>query len=106
MAEQQDARVIENLLQAGSDLSKPHNIDFFFYFPNEAQANAAAAEIAKLGYKVVAVDNAQDKSQWQVYATRTMAPQLEAIIAITQALEELASRHGGNYDGWGTEVVR
>ena len=106
VAEQQDARVIENLQESGSDISKPHNIDFFLYFPSEIQANAAAAEMAQLGYKVVAVESAQDKKQWEVYATRSLAPQLETMTATTRTLEELASRHGGDYDGWGTEVVR
>ena len=32
VAEQQDAHVIEGLRDAGSDMSKPHDIDFFFYF--------------------------------------------------------------------------
>src|SRR4051794_13152266 len=40
-----DAAVIEQLRAAGSDLSKPHELDFFLYFPTEAAAHAASEEI-------------------------------------------------------------
>ncbi|MCD9029573.1 ribonuclease E inhibitor RraB [Luteimonas sp. BDR2-5] len=105
IAEQQDARVIENLVAAGSDISKPHNIDFFMFLPSKAKAKAAATEIEQLGYTIASVDRPPGRSQWQVHATRVMAPQLEAMTATTRALTAIAAKHGGGYDGWGTGVV-
>ena len=105
VAEQQDARVIENLVAARSDISKLHDIDFFMFLPSESQANAAAAEMEQLGYVVTSIDQPASQSQWQIHATRRMAPQLEAMTAATRTLEEVASKHGGDYDGWGTAVV-
>lgn len=105
LAEQQDARVIENLVAAGSDISKLHNVDFFMLLPSEAQAKMAAAEMERLGYTVASIDQPPGQSQWQIQATRRMAPQLEAMTATTRELEAVAARHGGDYDGWGTGVV-
>ncbi|MNM50150.1 RNase E inhibitor protein [compost metagenome] len=106
VAEQQDARVIENLVAAGSDTSKLHDIDFFMFLPSESQAELAAAEIEQLGYVVVSIDQPPaNQSQWQLHATRRMVPQLDAMTATTRTLEALASKCGGDYDGWGTGVV-
>jgi regulator of RNase E activity RraB len=105
VAEQQDAHVIENLRAAGADLSKPHDIDFFLMLPNQAQAQAAAADMEQLGYTVVTVEVSPQHLLWEVYATRRMVPQLEAMTAITRTLEALASKYGGYYDGWGTAAV-
>jgi regulator of RNase E activity RraB len=46
------------------------------------------------------------QSQWQIHATREMVPQLDAMTATTRALEAVATKHGGDYDGWGTGVVK
>ncbi len=105
IAEQQDARVIENLVSAGSDISKPHNIDFFMFMPSKAKAKSASAEMEQLGYTIVSVDRDSGQSQWQIHATRVMAPQLDAMTATTRTLESVAAKHGGDYDGWGTGVV-
>jgi hypothetical protein len=37
------------LAKAGSDLKKPHDIDFFFYFPTQDAAEKAAPNLAELG---------------------------------------------------------
>lgn len=105
IAEQQDARVIENLVSAGSNVSKPHNIDFFMFVPIERKAKAAAADMEQLGYTITSIDRTSGQSQWQIHATREMVPQLDAMTATTRALEAVATKHGGDYDGWGTSVV-
>ena len=106
MAEQQDARVIENLVSAGSNVSKPHNIDFFMFVPTERRAKAAAADMEQLGYTISSIDHVTGESQWQIHATREMVSQLDAMTATTRALEAVATKHGGDYDGWGTGVVK
>lgn len=105
IAEQQDAAVIESLRDAGSDLSKPHKIDFFFYFPDQASAEAAGGELQRLGYRVVGLAPTSDESAWHLQAFRSMVPELVAMNQSTRDLEALAARHGGDYDGWGTSVV-
>ena len=103
--EEQDAAVIQGLRDAGSDLSKPHLIDFFFYFPDRKSAEAAAAELRSLRYDVFDIGAANDQSVWLVQANRSLVPDLAMMNASTRELEALAARHGGDYDGWGTSVV-
>jgi regulator of RNase E activity RraB len=106
VAEQQDAEVIENLRASGSDLSKPHDVDFFFYFASKAHAERAAQELAAASYRGVTLERGPEGRVWQVHTKRMMVPRLDAMSASTRALEALAARHGGEYDGWGTAVVR
>lgn len=104
-AEQEDAHAIETLRAAGADLSKPHDVDFFLLFKAQSQAEAAAAEIEKLGYRVAAIDSSPDGKEWQLHATRQMVPAVDAMISTTRALDALAKKHGGDYDGWGAVPV-
>lgn len=106
IAEQQDAFVIKRLVSLGADIAKPHDIDFFFFFPGGPEARAAAAEIERLGYMIVSVGRHPEESQWQVHATRQMAPELETMTVLTRSFETMASRWGGYYDGWGTIPVK
>lgn len=105
IGEQQDAMVIDNLVAAGSDVTRPHDIDFHLLFPTRIAAGAAAAELTAQGYAVVAIAERHGPHHWELHATRRMVPTLEAMTASTRSLEALAVRHDGNYEGWGTQVV-
>ncbi|MCD9085477.1 ribonuclease E inhibitor RraB [Stenotrophomonas sp. SY1] len=105
IAEQQDARAIENLVAAGSDITKEHDIDFFMQLPDKARAESAAKDLQSLGYTVMSIDERRDPTDWEIHAVRRMAPLLKTMTATTRSLEAIAARYGGNYDGWGTSVV-
>lgn len=105
VSESPDAQVIEQLRIAGSDLSQPHDIDFFFYFPSRAQANAAVSDLVRLGYSIAESAVSSREGEWHVHATRRMVPALGSMSESTRLLEELSAKHGGEYDGWGTSVV-
>ena len=47
-----DVRVLSQLRQAGSDLNKPHPIEFFLYFSSEEGRNRAASQLRSLGFAV------------------------------------------------------
>jgi hypothetical protein len=99
-----DQQTLGRLKELGSDLTKPHEIEFFLYFPDEQRARAAAADIG--GDFAVEVDPAADDGgRWLIVARRTMVPMHEAILAIRQRLEALAAEGDGEFDGWGAEVV-
>ena len=66
--EQADLQTLNRLEEAGSDLSKPHEMEFFLYFPDEASANAAAADIREQGFSVQ-VWPPEDGSDWLCFAT-------------------------------------
>ncbi len=108
----QDLAVLRRLKELGSDLSKPHTVDFFLYFPSEELARSAASEIEREGY-VVRVDCAPrpwwrrffSKPEWGCYANKSIVPEEDTIVEIGAWLDEIAQRFCGEYDGWGTEVV-
>src|SRR4051812_17795833 len=73
-----DNSVLIQLRKAGSDLSKPHHIEFFLYFPTQAVAEQAAPKIRAAGFDVE-VKQAAQGSEWLCFATRTMVPALAAL---------------------------
>jgi regulator of RNase E activity RraB len=97
--------VLAQLVKAGSNLSKPHNVEFFLYFPSQTAAEQAASNLRDDGFQVQ-VDTAAQGNDWLCLATKTMAPELSALRKISEDLENLAESLAGNYDGWGTEVEK
>jgi hypothetical protein len=71
-----DAQIIEQLTKGGSNLTRPHNIEFRFYFP------------------------------YIVRAARSMVPLLSELQSLRSRFDELATREGGIYDGWSAGVVK
>ncbi len=100
-----DEMVLVQLRKAGADLSKPHHIEFFLYFPSQPIAEQAAPKIKAAGFDVK-VEPAAQGSDWLCYATKTMVPDLPALQKIRTDFSDLAASLGGKYDGWGTEVEK
>jgi hypothetical protein len=100
-----DQMVLEHLKKAGSDLSKPHNLEFFIYVPTEADAMEIAPRIKEAGFAVDVRQAAQGPG-WLCFATKTMIPELTALQKIRRDFSALAASKRGEYDGWGTGVVK
>ena len=105
MAQDGDAQVIEQLRLAGSDLSKPHAIEFFLYLPNEAKAQEASTQLQAQGYDTK-VQRGATGSDWLCLATKSIVPTHMALLQAREELGALASRLGGEYDGWGAPVAK
>ena len=99
-----DADVLRNLKEAGSDLSKPHAVNFYLYLPTEEAAQASARELNAAGL-TTEVRTAAKGPGWLCLGTSTMVPTLEAITREVRRMEALARKHSGEYDGWETGVV-
>ncbi|MDJ0908039.1 MAG: ribonuclease E inhibitor RraB [Woeseiaceae bacterium] len=99
-----DAAVIEQLRQEGSDLSKPHPIEFFLYFQSEAAAVSACTTLEGDGFTVSPQSSAAT-DDYLCTATKEVVPVLEEMHRLRAELESLASGLGGEYDGWGTPIV-
>jgi hypothetical protein len=99
-----DNLVLIQLKKAGSDLSKPHSIEFFLYFPIQPVAEQAALKTKAAGFNVE-LEPGAGGSDWLCFATRTMVPDLPALQKIRADFNDLAASLGGKYDGWGIEVV-
>jgi hypothetical protein len=100
-----DRKTLSALDVAGSDLTKPHPIEFFLYLPNEEAANSAARELDEAGFEAV-VKQDRGESSWLCLATKLIVPSPGAIADERERFERLAAQHRGEYDGWGTPVVR
>ena len=100
-----DQLVLVQLHKSGSDLSKPHSIEFFLYFPTQSVAEDASYHIRDAGFEVE-VRRAARGNSWLCFATKTMVASLPDLQRIRRNFMALAGSMNGEYDGWGTEVVR
>jgi hypothetical protein len=100
-----DQQVLDQLRGAGSNLEKPHPVEFFLYFPTEELADRAAGEIKAEGFDIK-VELGADKSSWLCQATKQMIPRYEDLTRIRKRFDEIARKFQGEYDGWGTPVVK
>lgn len=99
-----DAQVLVQLKKAGSDLSKPHPIEFFLYAPSKEAADRLASKVRVLHFDAK-VEPAAQGSQWLVLATKSMVPTQADLVSIREQFTALATAEKGEYDGWGTPVV-
>lgn len=100
-----DAQVIEQLTEGGSNLTRPHNIEFRFYFPSRELAERVTGTLRADGFQV-SVEEVAQGNQYIVRATRAMVPLLSELQSLRSRFDELATREGGIYDGWSAGVVK
>lgn len=101
-----DVLVLTQLRNAGSNLGKPHDIEFFMYLPNEAAASRVATRLRVDGFGVAVSPAAGSGSDWLALATRSMVPEAKELARLRNLFTLLSSAEKGNYDGWGTPVVK
>jgi regulator of RNase E activity RraB len=99
-----DEWVLSQLKKAGSDLSKPHALEFFLYFPKQSLAEQAALRIKDAGFQVE-VKRAAQGDEWLCLTARVMVPELTALQKIRSEFTSIAGSLSGQYDGWGAPVV-
>src|SRR5215831_5692802 len=90
----------------GSDLSKPHEIDFFFYFPFGGYARLAAKLISQAGFRteVTKLNNA-GWHKWDLQATKVMVPKSWTLRRLRITFTVIALLGLGEYDGWQTGLM-
>ncbi|HEV8494393.1 MAG TPA: ribonuclease E inhibitor RraB [Candidatus Angelobacter sp.] len=102
-----DEALLSLLAVKGSDLSKPHEIDFFLYFPFGGYTWLAAKLIAQAGFrtKVTKFDNA-GWHKWDLQATKTIIPRSWTLRRLRIVFSVVALLGLGKYDGWQTGLVK
>lgn len=100
MASDEDA--LTELMQV-SDVTLPHVIKHFLYFPSDETAKMAGASLRERGFDV------NDGlgticGSWAVLAMSMVVPSLNNICELRALLSALADTLGGEYDGWEAEV--
>lgn len=96
-------RVVEQLSASGDALDKARRVDHWAYFSKAADRDAFLAAVGKLGF---APDegHVDDGGDISARIHRVDSVELEHIHDTIMKLEELASTHHGDYDGWETSV--
>jgi hypothetical protein len=100
-----DRQTLRALRDAGADLTKATEVNFYLYFPSQAAADSAAAQ-ATTPELPTQVKRAADGSAWLCLVSGEMVPTEEAIHAASTRLQAVAVAHGGEYDGWEAAVTQ
>jgi hypothetical protein len=100
-----DARLLLEMAKHGADLSKPHRPEFALVFPSNEIARQAVNDLADKGYYARVNNEAASGDEAWVIAQRTMTLDVRGLRKVAEELERLATQHGGDYDGWGSEIV-
>jgi len=98
-----DQQTLDELRKSGSDLSKPHQVEFFLYIPVKPDAEAAAAELRGTGYTVTLRLGA-DKVNWLCLGAKTLVPTIQGLTDARKVFKGLAIKFKGEYDGWDAAV--
>lgn len=104
MMSEADEQALRQALEAGLDPHTPQPFEHYLYFGTRRRAEQAAAALRQAGY-TVAVDRSAGGSEWLVLARHMLLADEEALDRAIEFLEDLASRYGGEYDGWGVAVA-
>ena len=109
-----DRKVLAALTEYGSDLARPHHTIHYLYFKSLPAAQAAAEELDKAGYQNLDVHVAPTTLWKRLFGAKEYAcvaethavPSEQNVFATTDWMNALASRHGGEYDGWEAGIVK
>jgi hypothetical protein len=97
--------VLEQLREFGSDLTKPHDFEFYLYVPTKAYAEKAA-KIRSSGFSAAEVSRAASGSGWLCLARKTIIPEHANLSDHARFFEEVAAAVGGDFDGWRQRLFR
>ncbi len=99
-----DQAVIDNLKKLGDGIEEDHNVDFYLYFKHEHNAYNVAAELGNYLFKTQ-ISYSNYSKQWLCLTSKKMKVTTKRLIETGNLMEQLASQHEGNYDGWETMLV-
>ena len=94
---------VDELREAGADLSARRRVDHYLYFPTRMLADPAVEELRRLGFGAE-VDLDEESHDWLVLATHEIVVSVPELARLRERLEALAAAHGGEYDGWNIAV--
>jgi hypothetical protein len=101
-----DRRVVEQLAKAGDVHETPRPVDHFIGFPDPARRDAFMNAARGRGFQAEAGD-ARDEGEYPhtVQLVRSDPVTLQHIHDVVMDITELASAHGGDYEGWGAPIA-
>ncbi|WP_166266781.1 ribonuclease E inhibitor RraB [Marinobacter caseinilyticus] len=100
-------KIIQALIDAGSDPNKPHPLEHHFYCYSADSLKGLMANGESLGYRVANVgDNVHEGTHyWYGDLISDTVLDIKIINTENSIMLKLANRFNADYDGWGTPVV-
>ena len=99
-----DEAALDSLRDAGSDFSKIHPFDFYFYHEEKLGAQELCAELRDMGFEVTVREGAV-AGEYLCLASRSFIPSIEELSRLQNIFDDLINQHGGEYDGWETIII-
>jgi hypothetical protein len=92
-----DQEILRQLVELGAQLVHPRSVRAYLYFRSEDAALRAARELSEGGWTA---EVGAESGTWLVRPERVMVVSPESVMAVRIELTAVATRHGGDYDGW------
>jgi hypothetical protein len=92
-------QALKRLITAGSDLTKPMEVDFFIAVESKEEGDQIAAKVQDVGFKT-SLKQDTVTLDWTCYCTKTIIPQYLEVIEIEQQLSSISELYGGYLDGF------
>lgn len=99
-------RVLEALEQRGDPLTESRPIRHFVYFDADADTEAFHQAMELAGFRIAGGDTSEESGRRSLVFERDESVDFLHLNQLTLQLIDLANSHGGDYDGWETEVRR
>jgi hypothetical protein len=101
-----DLLVLNQLRQAGANLTAPRHVLYYLYFNNRATAESAASAATGSAFAArVREPIPEDPDKWGVVCERkSYVLSMDIVRDNTDYFESLAAQFGGVYDGWEASV--
>ncbi len=94
--------LVRALVARGDRTDRPRPIEHSAHFAEQPSATRAGAELGRLGYRVSASPDAEQGCTLTAVRLQPLDDIDESSIAVGRIVRE----HGGDYDGWGCELIR
>ena len=100
--------VISRLYDAGDSLTEPRTVDHYANFKSEEDREEFASAAEELGFETVSRPERDGASEfpYAIGMQRVDVVDPETIDRITFELFDLAKQFDGEYEGWGSKVVK
>jgi hypothetical protein len=100
-----DLAVIGHLMDAGADLSESRHFVFYSYASSDEVGQEMRREAELRGFQTeVRQPLPEFAGQWAVVSETTAVASPDFVRDAVDFFEELAQRHGAEYDGWEASV--
>jgi hypothetical protein len=87
----------------GVDMTQPHQVDWYSYFPTASGA-LDVARVLRDDHLEVEVSDAEGDGEWPVVASRTGQMTYMVVMRMTNRMRQTVDAHGGTLDGWGMAI--